>query len=66
MCSSLSDPFLSSPLPVRCPQQVEKVRLERLLNNNNTLMDLTRAQKLHLESLSEVRPTPVTKRLPTC
>lgn len=34
--------------------QVEKVRLERLLNNNNTLMDLTRAQKLHLESLSEV------------
>jgi hypothetical protein len=38
---------------------VEKVRLERLLNNNNTLMDLTRAQKLHLESLSEVRPTPL-------
>jgi hypothetical protein len=34
--------------------QIEGLRLERLLISNSTLYALTRAQKLHLESLTEV------------
>jgi hypothetical protein len=34
--------------------QIETLRLERLLTGNTTLKALTRAQKLHLESLAEV------------